>query len=185
MRQRRLDRKGQLSLFDALLFFLILIIASGGLYIATIKINESKEKVNFNEDTLRCSDMLNSILVQTVDNISINDSWAPNDERIKNIYYASTEELIGIYIYMKDSDRYDVSHLPGVIKDSFNMGLLTSRYGANVTFYDINNSANSYSFHCRNSNRNPDQLPEIFVKNRVIYYLDVKIHLQFTCWHVN
>jgi len=184
MRQGRLNRKGQLSLFDALLFFLILMIASGGLYIATIKINDSKAKVNFNEDTQRCSDMLNSILVQTVDNTSIKDTLAPEDERIKNIYHASTEELIGIYIYMKGSDRYDVSLLPPVIEDCFNMGLLTDRYGAYVTFYDSNNSANSYSFHCRNSNRNPDQLSEIFVKNRVIYYLDVKIHLKFTCWHL-
>ena len=179
-----MNRKGQLSLFDALLFFLILTIASSGLFITTLQISKSNKNVDFNEDIQRCSDMLNSILVQTVENTIIIDTWAPGDEQFKNISYASTEELIGIYIHMSSSGRYNVSNLPVVIRNCFNMGLLNTRYGARCHFYDNNNSTNSITFNCWNSNRDPDLLGQVYVKNRMIYYLDVEIHLQFTCWHI-
>ena len=130
----RTNKTAQLSLYDALLFFLIIVIASTVIFIASLTPTSIPETINVGENIRVADNTLNSILVSTINETSYIDN---SDGSRIGIYDASVSEAIHHYLKLKTSGGdYDLTNLSNSIGVNIELASLEHYYYAFHVVYE-------------------------------------------------
>jgi len=153
-----IDEKAQMALYDAVLFFIIIMIASTGLYITSLNlIKQTPEYAVQQRGIQDASDILNSVSISTVNETT----YTKNGEEYY-VYQQTVERTIQIYLefeYLNQSTgSYSLHQIKKNITDKFDMGVRDSyNYAVHAAY---TNQSETATFFISNSINNISQLPD-------------------------
>ncbi|MEW5759880.1 MAG: hypothetical protein AB1779_03845 [Candidatus Thermoplasmatota archaeon] len=155
-------KSGQITIFDALIFFIIVIIATSVVYYAAVSFIKSSPKHDVSERLHQyTTDVMTSVLLTTIN--ETNFTFSGEKKVIKG---ASVERLIYTYIDLsilnKTSGKYNLDNIRSAINDKFLLGV-GETYAYVVYAYAINDKESSTLFLTNDvSVGSIDGLPEFY-----------------------
>lgn len=111
-----IDKKGQTAIYDALLFFIVMTIASAVVVATTFTfLKQNPEYLKSERNIQFANDVLDSVLIS-----SINKTFYKKGTETFYIYQQTTENIIRFYLELKSENQgYDLSQLKSNITIKF------------------------------------------------------------------